>query len=249
MDIFNSITPTKIFANGDMLYFMQSDKLCEATIDWKHNRPVEDYRIGPIVEYIKEHSTIDGSIYVGEVFDNDNDDPDYVVYDGAHRVHAFQELDEPIEVEVRLKCDTTHEQIFEHFGVLNRSKPVSDLYLCGTSKEHTDAIKLVQHIRDLFVRKYPTHISNNRHSNRPNITQAKLDDELFKFIKSHGLLWKTPVHIFNLFMAFNDALKYKHATYFKQNKRDNVAKMLQKCANSGCYLFMIDFTNKITYHV
>jgi predicted HTH transcriptional regulator len=122
---------------------------------------------------------------------------------------------------------TIGEQI-DVFQPLNKSNPVPELYIRDTSKERRE---IVQEVVDFWQKKYKSHFSPTPKPNVPNINRDKFIDILDKLCDKYKIRQENIQNLYDMLDEKNDELRNNIPKGLKE-------KTLEKCAKSGCYLFL-----------
>jgi hypothetical protein len=206
------------------------------------NRPADLDRCRSIVNHISRHNgAIDTIIYM--IYENGT----YKIIDGIHRYTAFYMLCETEEykndfdvvdmclikekyVFISIMISPSIGETIEKFQALNKSVPISELYISPT--ENTEKRKIIEDTSRIWMTLYKSHFT---HCPNPQIPNTNRD----RFIDLLCLLYD----------KYNITTLNKHVLENKLNElnkfmMDNIpskvsAKALQKCRDSGCYLFLV----------
>jgi hypothetical protein len=210
-------TPTETLYKCTSLSELKDYKL------WSFNRPIDNERVTEIASHVEDIYFHIGIIYAAKFGD------EYVVYDGMHRLEALRSnKKEKIRVLVNIVECNNDKDIYTRFKLLNLSVPVSSLYTEQVESKYKTAI---EHVVRSLVSMYPSHFSPSRNPRSPNKNRDLLTDELFQFYqtsqsKETGTELLERIHKINI--------KYMLKNTFK----NDIHNIDQKCARTGCYLFL-----------
>jgi len=205
--------------------------------NWEYNRPPDLERSREIANAIlQKKNAIDWVLH----FAYDSVTKCFQVIDGIHRVYALEMAKAGISLDdfvlINFKVDASKGELVDWFHAINNSNPVPELYLRDTSLEKRECI---EKIAKEWQEKYPGHFMSTKKPNTGHINRDRfmdlLDDMYEKYKKTHSKL-----------LSMEETLKEKLMTqnqYIRENipmkqKPKISPKTLEKCLQSGCYLFL-----------
>lgn len=206
---------------------------------WKYNRPPDIARCAEIAQFIlSRRPTIDWLFYA--IYENSSD----IVYllDGLHRFTALRIIyDENAKIPgdishilsqhvlISIRIDVTDGEAIDLFQQINKSNPVPDLYLQNTDQ---DKKTVIEEIAAKWITNYRGHFSTNPRPNVPNTNRDRFIEFLDSMYQKMELTRETGYKL-------NHEL-YKMNEYMRKNPPPKLsAKTLEKCQQSGCYLFIV----------
>jgi hypothetical protein len=207
---------------------------------WKYNRPPDIERCREIAQSIlSRRPAIDWMFYA--IYENSNDT--IYLLDGLHRFTALQLIhDENGEssgndishilsqhVIISIRIDVTDGEAIDLFQQINKSNPVPELYLQNADQ---DKKTVIEEIANKWMTNYRGHFSTNPRPNVPNTNR----DRFIEFLDS--MYQKMELTRENGYKLNNEL--YKLNEYMLKNPPPKLsAKTLEKCQQSGCYLFIV----------
>lgn len=218
------------------------DLLLMCPRNWEMNRPADIDRCSEIIKYIASHKgSTDWILYM--IYEKNT----FKIIDGLHRFTALQMLCETEEYKEQYDivelCLIKEKYIFlsilenpsigetiEKFQSLNKSIPISDLYI--SSVENTEKRKIIEELSRTWSTLYKPHFT---HCPNPQIPNTNRD----RFIDLLTLLYdKYNINTSNKRILENKLNELNH--FMMENIPNKVsAKAIQKCRDSGCYLFLV----------
>ena len=196
--------------------------------NWTHNRPPDMIRCSDIAQYI----TISNKPVEPVFFLSFNASKcKFDVLDGIHRYSALLLLhNHPImqsTVIINIRFNATDEEIYGVFKSVNKSCPVSELYIRDTPKDKRDAVEA---LTTKWIERYKIHFSSSVKPQRPNTNRDKFMDLLSEIWDTHGLTQETAPRLEEIIQIENTRKADLHASISE--------KIRQKCEMSGCWLFI-----------
>ena len=203
--------------------------------NWEYNRPPDLERSREIASAIlQQKNAIDWVLH----FAYDSITKCFFVIDGIHRLYSLQISHEIREwlpnqyILINFKVDASKGELVDWFHAINNSNPVPELYLKDTSQQKRECI---EKIAKEWQEKYPQHFMSTKKPNIGHINRDRFIDILDvlyeKYKKSHSKL----ISIEN---SLREKIQNKNQ-YIKENLPKKLSqKILDKCAQSGCYLFL-----------
>lgn len=216
--------------------------------NWKFNRPINQSRIPPIVEYIEKHKCIEGIIYLAKHNDN------YYCYDGIHRYTGIKQIvKEQVEyidilggscdiLQINVVIDIMpydEAKIHERFININSSLPVPSIYT--DSERKLDRIHITEKLYEYIHLNYSCFIKASRKTNIPNINSSQFAEKFNKILDTmcnyNIEYWKQSLHTFNDFIKSRE-IKVKLS---RRDSRYSVLKLSHKqrikCSENDFYCF------------
>jgi hypothetical protein len=185
---------------------------------WKHNRPEDPIRIAEIREWISTSKRLDGVIYLACI------DNELVCYESNHRREALKGIEGVYNIFVDVLWNAKDEDVKKEFLRLNKAVSVPELYI---SDEPIVGISELKHFVDTFCSNYKKlQVSTNR-PQRPNFNRDMLTEEFYRILKEQKWnLDELAIRITNL----NREMSLREKSRLS-------AKVIQKCEESGLWLF------------
>jgi hypothetical protein len=225
-----------------------SDLLNANITNWDYNRPPDMLRCGDIARYIYESKKpIDTTIYLSFNANKRSFD----VVDGIHRYSALKIIKEnnsksldlitPSDfgnnndatwlydsyIMLCIRFNSTEGDIIELFKTLNKSAPIPELYIRDASSEKRNAIESVANIWQI---KYSGHFSSNQKPNKPNVNRDRFIDLLDAVYEKHKII--------NGKKNLASLLEVANWTVSTNLPKKLTTNIVEKCAASGCWLFV-----------
>lgn len=223
---------------------------CDRIKNWKFNRPPDYMRCREIAKHIMTKKPKTDWLFYA-IYKNASDDSIYII-DGIHRFTAFKliyaENSKPIDlltpsefcgdlswlydqyIMISLRTNTSEGEEVDLFRQINMSNPVPDLYI---QNPHHEKRCLIEEVVKKWQDKYHTHFSSNSKPNIPNINRDRFIEILNYLCDKYNI------------DNSNEPQKLEEILYEMNNKiRQNLPKKisqksLEKCVNTGCYLFLV----------
>lgn len=232
-----------------MIEIINIDSLMKFNIyNWKFNRPVNQSRIPPIVEYIQKHKCIEGIIYLAKQCDS------YYCYDGIHRYSGIKQIvkqqNEYMDLlgthdilQINVVIDIMpydEDKIHERFININSSLPVPSIYT--DSERKLDRIHITEKLYKYIHTKYSLFVKASRKTNIPNTNSTQFAEKFNNILDTECTYnieyWKETFHNFNEFMK-------SRRIKTKLSRHDNIeyavlklsCKQEHKCAENDFYCF------------
>lgn len=236
--------------NHGIYKIMVKDLLIDSIINWEHNRPPDMARCPDIARYIyNSKKQIDTVIYLN--FNNRTET--FEVLDGIHRITALkiikeynsQQLDLITQgdfgsandaqwlynqyIIVNIRFNATKGELIETFETLNKSIPVSELYICDHNKEKKEDIENI--INDWYF-KYKNHFSSSVNPQTGNTNRTKFENLLVYLYEKHKIRHSNIDKLRRLLDEANHKISNNISSKVSINIR-------VRCKESGCYLFLL----------
>jgi len=238
-------TPTKIS------YILSIEQFVKLPItNWVHNRPYDPARIPEIsAQIFQKKPILDGVFYLN----HNSTSGQFDIIDGIHRYQSIitilRENAKPVDlvfetnpfqgdiqwllnmpIYVNIYQNLSKGNLFELFETINKSIPIPELYF---RDENGEKRACIYGLVDCWSKKYKSHFSPNNKTNIPNINRDRFMDLLSSIYDKYGFTSSSQGEFIDLIERTN--------SYIGQNLPVNVKlteKILKKCADSGCYLFI-----------
>jgi hypothetical protein len=239
------------YTDDHILIKCQINDLFNGNIEnWEQNRPPDPSRCKEIAKYIyKKQPEIDWLLYAFY----DSTENKIKIVDGIHRYTSLQiihyENSKPPDyitpnafgsgrdaewlfnkyVLISLRINPTTGEIIDLFQTLNKSISIPELY--HNNKNHDKRIVIEKFARE-WVTKYKSHFSANEKPNIPNINRDRFIDFLdilykkYKISESNSYILEQKLHEVNFQIQHNIPKRTSQ-------------KALDKCNDSGCFLFLV----------
>jgi hypothetical protein len=219
-------------------------------VNWERNRPPDISRCDEIATYIySKHSVLDWLFYM--TYDKITNK--FSIIDGIHRYTALQiikrENSKPPDficpntfgqnndaswlyekyILISLRIESTLGEQVDLFQSLNKCNPVPELYF-----ENNNQIKreIIEEVVKEWTARFKSHFSPNSKPNSPNINRDRFI-EFLDFIYEKYKINKSNSHL------LNDTLFEMNNTNRLNIPPKTSAKIIEKCKQTGCYLFII----------
>jgi hypothetical protein len=225
------------------------DLLVGSIVNWEYNRPPDMARCPDIARAIyNSRVPIDTVMYLS--FNNKHNR--FEIYDGIHRYTGLKIImeenskgcdlitpgefgsnndarwlyDQYIIVNIRFNANLG--ELFEAFKNLNKSQSVPDIYFRDAKRDKKELIEMLAN--DWYVR-YKSHFTS---TNNPNTGHTNRN----KFIELLDVLYdKYKINEMNKHVL-EEVLNTANLKISETLPRKLTKKMLDKCKESGCYLFL-----------
>ena len=225
------------------------DLLNAPITNWKYNRPPDQIRCADIAKYIYlSKKPLDTMLYLS--FNNITQSFDII--DGIHRYTSLKILKEnnnksldlitPGEygnnndaewlyqsyIILNIRFNATEGELIELFKNLNKSSPISDLYIRDFVKEKRE---IIENVANNWQVKYKSHFSSNNKPNKPNINRDRFIDLLQEIYIKYNInednkqLLEQVLERTNWNISINIPHKLSET-------------ILDKCKSTGCWLFI-----------
>jgi len=215
---------------------------------WKYNRPPDITRCREIAQFVhSRRPTIDWMFYA--IYENSNDT--IYLLDGLHRFTALKiihdENKKPLDfltpgefsgdishilsqhVIISIRIDVTDGEAIDLFQQINKSNPVPELYLQNADQ---DKKTVIEDVAAKWMTNYRGHFSTNPRPNVPNTNRDRFIEFLDSMYQKMELTRETGHKLNNELYKLNEHM-------LKNPPAKLSAKTLEKCQQSGCYLFIV----------
>jgi hypothetical protein len=222
--------------------------------NWKHNRPMDDLRINPIMAYIEKTGRVEGIIYFTRKTSKDGRNFTLECYDGIHRLHALFKLyekrnsyedilgmDNRVIMVLLDIMDDNEQDVMERFININSSLPVPEIY---TEKDkNLDNIYLIEQLQRYYKEHYRIFLKNSDKANIPHINFTDFADKM-KYIFDNCSIESRKFEVWKMyhiqFNGFMSSLPVKK-TILKKDEKFGVLKLTnnqqKKCQTHNMYVF------------
>lgn len=216
---------------------------------WAYNRPPDLARCPDIARGIfNAKKPVDSLFYISY----NNLTKTFDILDGIHRYTALQiikkENELPLnfldasdfgshndaswlwtsDVLINIRFNAPLGELIENFQKLNRSNPVPDLYILDNSQTKRT---IIENITSEYYARYKSHFSSSPNPNIPNINREQFIDMVDKLYEKYKITEETAHKLEELLEGLNG--------YIQNNLPRKISeKALDKCKETGCYLFL-----------
>ena len=206
---------------------------------WKYNRPPDITRCREIAQFVlSRRPTIDWMFYA--IYENSTD----TVYllDGLHRFTALKIIHDENKanledishilsqhVIISIRIDVTDGEAIDIFQQINKSNPVPELYLQNADQ---DKKTVIEEIANKWMINYRGHFSTNPRPNVPNTNRDRFIEFLDSMYQKMELTRETSYKLNYKLREMNEHMQTNPPPKLS-------AKTLEKCQQSGCYLFIV----------
>jgi len=228
-------------------------------INWNHNRSLIDPdRVIDLEKYILENNSIDWLLYFAYCRSTQNiKEPTLEIYDGFHRMTAlqnhiikyeqFNHTLSPLReatILISIRLFPLKREIVNAFIALNQSIPVNDLYkyiiVCDCIEMcecvGNNKAKHIENVAKLWISRYAKHFKSSKKPIIPNINKNDFV-ELLSNIYDH-FTFNTEIDLTNKLYEINDYISNKKIEELPAIS-NITEKILEKCKQNGCFLFLI----------
>jgi hypothetical protein len=206
--------------------------------NWEYNRPPDLERCKEISRAINQKKNIiDWLLH----FTYCEDTQVFHVIDGIHRFYALQfSIQDPVNREwlqnqsilIIIKVNPTKGEIIDWFHAINNSNPVPELYLRDTTIEKRECVEKI--VKE-WQAKYSPHFMSSKKPNIGHINRDRFIDILDTLYDKYK---KTHSKLVTIDIILREKLIHKNQ-YIKENIPKKISpKILEKCIQSGCFLFL-----------
>lgn len=246
-DITKLYTMSTIQFNGkeydECLYTLPLNKIHYTKV-WIHNRWVDDMKVDEIIESIKTNKHTFQPL-VGAIMTY-GDRLVINIFEGGHRLTAYQKLQSVGELSKYIKTDSIVIQacidppiqlIRQKFEYINKFVPVTELYTranLGDPDENDDIKNNINEVSKLFGKLYSKNAKTSNNPHRPNYNKYIFEGDLHKCVldDDSGVMLRLlcePERVIQMFEIMNEIIKHN------DDYRDSIR---IKAENAGCYIFV-----------
>lgn len=217
--------------------------------NWKFNRPPDYMRCREIAKHILLKKPCTDWLFYAIY----KEDGSISIIDGIHRFTAFKiihtENSKPVDlltpdefsgrenawfyeqhILISLRTNTSEGEEVNLFRQINMCNPVPDLYI---QNPHYEKRCLIEEVAKKWQDKFHTHFSANSKPNVPNINRDRFIEILNHLCEKYGIDNSNNPHRL-------EELLYETNNKIRQNLPKRISqKSLDKCNNTGCYLFLV----------
>lgn len=222
-------------------------------VNWEFNRPPDVNRCIEIARHVYNHldTPVDSLFYASY----DNLTNTFQIIDGIHRItalsHIFRENSKQMTPEelhtsefggnhsaaqwfhkhnllVNIRFNATHGVLEDAFRSLNKSIPVSELYIVDHSKEKRECIEKI--VKE-WTTKYKRHFTTSINPSCGNTNVTKFEELLLHLYDAHLVRYTNPDKLKTMLDTWNQYIAHnipKHASLAARTR----------CNETGCFLFM-----------
>lgn len=228
--------PVPMPHHGKVLFADAKSHLCLIKIrdleredweNWRNNRPPDPVRVAQISNYfsVSNETLVPGIIHAwvrGSKF---------LVFDGAHRLHAAFASGRDMSAVVRYYDSDREQDIIEEFTNINKSVSVPYVYLEQDNYvKRTVCLSIVEHL----CKKYPSFLSPSRNHYSYNFNRDKMMD----FISELQIDFTKP-SVDKIIILELDGLNVFAGDYVSRNN----IRLPKKCTHHGVFLFVLFHLN------
>ena len=241
------------YSDRHMIIKIKISDLLESPIsNWKYNRPPDQIRCADIAKYIYlSKKPLDTMLYVS--FNNINQSFD--VIDGIHRYTSLKILKENNSksldlitggdygnnndaewlynsyIILNIRFNAIEGELIELFKNLNKSSPISDLYIRDFVKEKRE---IIENVANNWQVKFKSHFSSNNKPNKPNINRDRFIDLLQEIYIKYNINEDNK----QLLEQVLDRANWNISINIPNKLSETI---IDKCKFTGCWLFI--YTN------
>ena len=242
------------YSDRHMIIKIKINDLLNAPItNWKYNRPPDLIRCSDIAKYIYlSKKPLDTMLYLS--FNNLNQSFDIV--DGIHRYTSLKILKENNSKSLNLidpgdygsnndagwlyesyiilniRFNAIESELIDLFKNLNKSTPISDLYIRDFVKEKRE---IIENVANNWQVKYKSHFSSNNKPNKPNKQKSKLikiNEPIHKINENLSRKYKIETTKPRPGWGITGFEEFDHTYYYSDEFQREVQKQLQKTAST-----------------
>ena len=236
----------EVYKEQTLLVNLDASNLAKYS-NWTCNRPPCDQKVAEIIASINYEMFTPAAIHT---FLDNNDQ--FVIYDGAHRITAFKRMLEQPESTQKLKeymsgsfvttvlIKPCEEYVVERFRQINMSTPVPELYKQPDS--HGTKLNLIK-VVPAFVQQFKSEwkcFKSTQRPQRPNYNPSTLTNEVFELLTNHPVLVRhcqeITVDVLMLVVMMVNTT-YKNLSLNKPNQVHGGVKMVERCHRAGLFLW------------
>jgi hypothetical protein len=207
-------------------------------VRWKHNRPADTTRCEEMKDYyMKTNSIINMPFHLhyNHRFD------EYECIDGFHRYTSLnmvenKELVNDKTIISYIYYNKTDGELVDIFKDINKSVSVPKLY---TEEEYDQTDKrIIENVLNEWKSKYESHFSASKNPNSPQINRETFAELLTHVFTTYKI--RSDKKLMELIVETNEWIKsHVHGERkYVDLKKKPTPQQLEKCAKTGCYLFL-----------
>ena len=257
-NIINAILPiimpsTEIVHSYSERHMIIKIKVCDLLecpiTNWKYNRPPDLIRCADIAKYIYiSKKPLDTMLYLS--FNNISQTFDIV--DGIHRYTSIKILKENNSntlnlidpgdygnnndaewlyqsyIILNIRFNAIESELIELFKNLNKSSPISELYIRDFIKEKRE---IIENVANNWQVKYKSHFSSNNKPNKPNINRDRFIDLLQEIYVKYNINEDNK----QLLEQVLDRANWNISINIPHKLSETI---IDKCKSTGCWLFI-----------
>jgi hypothetical protein len=227
-------------SDDEFLFKANSTEVVKVVKNWASNRTECQHKINEICETLQNGTYVHGMIYIAEV--NINNQFQYVIYDGNHRLCALKKYNKSTNVFVNLlrNCSDIN-ALQKRFKTINHLSPVPEIYKIFDDPDQKVIKEIIEDTVNLICKRFPKHISLANIPNKPNFNRGNLTDKLYNYLSDCGKCNLSSEELFRLIMELNNQYMLGSRIKLKNYSK----KMKDKCEKTKCFLFLKDFTEDL----
>lgn len=240
------------FSKSHVLVRVRVKDLLSAPIkNWHNNRPADISRCKDIAQYFyRTRKYIDSEIYMNLVHKKNI----FEIFDGIHRYESLSRVKDCIEdydhttsygihhelawlyesyIILNIRISATEGEIIEAFQTLNKSNPVPELY---TLTKSADKRICIDEIIEKLQHDFKPIFTLSQVPVRPNVNRNQLVNLLDKVYDKMDINIHTRNKLEQAIYRLNHHVSENILS--STGKAKPTEKMLKKCNETGCYLFL-----------
>ena len=225
------------------------DLLNSPITNWKYNRPPDVIKCSDMAKYIYlSKKPFDTMLYLS--FNNLK--KMFEVIDGIHRYTSLKILKDnnsksldlitpsdygnnndaiwlyESHIILNIRFNSIESELIELFKTLNKSTPISELYIKDFVKEKRE---IIENVSNNWQVKYKSHFSSNNKPNKPNINRDRFIDLLEEVYVKHNINEENK----NKLEQLLDRANWNISNNIPLKLSPTI---IEKCNTSGCWLFI-----------
>jgi hypothetical protein len=226
-----------------------NDLLNSPIINWKYNRPPDVIKCSDMAKYIYlSKKPFDTMLYLS--FNNLK--KMFEVIDGIHRYTSLKILKDnnnksldlitpsdygnnndaiwlyESHIILNIRFNSIESELIELFKTLNKSTPISELYIKDFVKEKRE---IIENVSNNWQVKYKSHFSSNNKPNKPNINRDRFIDLLEEVYVKYNINEENKNKLEQLLDRANWNISNNIPLKISPT-------IIEKCNTSGCWLFI-----------
>jgi len=242
------------YSDRHMIIKIKVADLLNAPIsNWKYNRPPDQIRCADIAKYIYlSKKPLDTMLYLSY----NNITQSFDIVDGIHRYTSLKILKENNSnsldlvtagdygnnndagwlyqsyIILNIRFNAIESELIELFKNLNKSTPISDLYIRDFVKEKRE---IIENVANNWQVKYKSHFSSNNKPNKPNVNRDRFIDLLQEIYIKYNINEDNK----QLLEQVLDRANWNISVNIPHKLSETI---VDKCKSTGCWLFI--YTNE-----